>query len=246
VCLVYHQMTDEHDRGEREDDQGPRDGANHAVTTAHGDRNHISPTLHPVHGVMALHLRQGRASIINGPTLDTEAQLQGVCLIDARDVNDALWLATTLSPSRLGWIEVPLSWRPSCRDRAAPSADAGRSHPIDWEVASTSSNRSPLGGCAVQELARATIAVDFTTDAPLRAILNVPGPRLARPAALWIEDPQANRVDIKRDSHWPIPGAQRLRPIERVAGDEDAQFRPAYPSRPRGQDALRGRSDVGT
>ncbi len=78
MCLVYLQMTVEHDRGEREDDQGPRDGANHAVTTPHGDRNHISPRLQTVHGGMTIRLREGRASITDGPTLDTEAQLQGV------------------------------------------------------------------------------------------------------------------------------------------------------------------------
>jgi hypothetical protein len=70
----------------------------------------------------------------------------------------------------------------------------------------------------------------FADDAgSLRDLLAAHRDHLARPNALWVAYPKANRADINRDSLWPILGEYGLRPITQVAIDEvwsALRFRP--------------------
>jgi hypothetical protein len=69
--------------------------------------------------------------------------------------------------------------------------------------------------------AQATTALVFAEDAAsLRVTLAAHRDDLAKPAALWVAYPKANRTDINRDSLWPILGEYGLRPISQVALDD--------------------------
>jgi hypothetical protein len=65
-----------------------------------------SDALQPVQTATTIRIRQGKVSITDGPFAETKEQLGGFILIDARDLNDALQVASKIPPARLGSVEV--------------------------------------------------------------------------------------------------------------------------------------------
>jgi hypothetical protein len=51
-------------------------------------------------------VRQGRTSISDGPFMETRDQLGGFFLIEARDLNEAILVASRIPSARLGSVEV--------------------------------------------------------------------------------------------------------------------------------------------
>lgn len=51
-------------------------------------------------------VRDGRAAITDGPFAETKEQLAGFYLIDARDLDHAIEVASGLPPARIGSIEI--------------------------------------------------------------------------------------------------------------------------------------------
>ena len=49
---------------------------------------------------------KGRASVTAGPFAETREQLGGFYLLEARDLNEAIRLASQMPPARLGSVEV--------------------------------------------------------------------------------------------------------------------------------------------
>jgi hypothetical protein len=62
--------------------------------------------LKPVQAAKTLRPQRGKMSIIDGPFAETKEQLGGFILIDAKDLNDAIQVASKIPPARLGCIEV--------------------------------------------------------------------------------------------------------------------------------------------
>lgn len=62
--------------------------------------------LGPVDSATTVRLRDGRLSVTDGPFAETREQLGGFLLIDARDLNEAIRVASRLPPARLGSVEV--------------------------------------------------------------------------------------------------------------------------------------------
>ncbi|MGH7527693.1 MAG: YciI family protein [Gemmatimonadales bacterium] len=62
--------------------------------------------LQPVQTATTVRLRNGRVSTTDGPFAETKEQLGGYYLIDARDLNDAIQVASRIPSARLGSIEV--------------------------------------------------------------------------------------------------------------------------------------------
>ena len=65
-----------------------------------------SAPLQPVHTATTVRLRNGKASITDGPFAETKEQLGGFYLINARDLNEAIQVATKIPSARLGSVEV--------------------------------------------------------------------------------------------------------------------------------------------
>jgi hypothetical protein len=55
---------------------------------------------------VTLRIRSGKRSITDGPFAETKEQLGGFFVIDARDVNEAIEVASRWPSARLGTIEV--------------------------------------------------------------------------------------------------------------------------------------------
>lgn len=62
--------------------------------------------LQPVETATTVRVRDGKASVTDGPFAETKEQLGGYFLIDVKDLNDALRVASKIPPARLGSIEV--------------------------------------------------------------------------------------------------------------------------------------------
>ena len=62
--------------------------------------------LQPVQTATTLRIRHGKVTTTDGPFAETKEQLGGFYLIDARDLNEAIRVASKIPPGRLGCIEV--------------------------------------------------------------------------------------------------------------------------------------------
>lgn len=62
--------------------------------------------LHPVETATTVRVRDGKASTTDGPFAETKEQLGGFLMIDVRDLNDAIRVATQFPAARLGCVEV--------------------------------------------------------------------------------------------------------------------------------------------
>ncbi|HNP36065.1 MAG TPA: YciI family protein [Woeseiaceae bacterium] len=65
-----------------------------------------SEALQPVETATTLQMRNGKLSVTDGPFAETKEQLAGFYLIEARDLNEAIRLASKIPPIRVGSIEV--------------------------------------------------------------------------------------------------------------------------------------------
>jgi hypothetical protein len=62
--------------------------------------------LHPVETATTVRVRKGKTSTTDGPFAETKEQLGGYLLIDVRDLNDALRIASKFPAAQYGSIEV--------------------------------------------------------------------------------------------------------------------------------------------
>ena len=62
--------------------------------------------LQPTDTATTVQVRNGEVLISDGPFAETKEQLAGFYLLEARDLNEALHLASRIPPARFGSIEV--------------------------------------------------------------------------------------------------------------------------------------------
>jgi len=66
--------------------------------------------LQPVHTATTVRIRNGKMSTTDGPFAETKEQLGGFYLIQARDLNEAIQIASRIPSVRTGSVEVrPIS-----------------------------------------------------------------------------------------------------------------------------------------
>jgi hypothetical protein len=83
-------------------------GEYHAFTEGIRKSGHYvaGEALQPVQTATTVRVRNGKASATDGPFAETKEQLGGFYLIEARDLNDAIQVASRIPSARLGSIEV--------------------------------------------------------------------------------------------------------------------------------------------
>ena len=65
-----------------------------------------SEALQSVQTATTVRVRSGKVSITDGPFAETKEQLAGFYMIEARDLNEAIQIASKIPPARVGSIEV--------------------------------------------------------------------------------------------------------------------------------------------
>ena len=66
----------------------------------------VAEALEAAEASTVVRVRQGRMSITDGPFVETKEQLGGFFLIEARDLNEAILVASRIPSARLGSVEV--------------------------------------------------------------------------------------------------------------------------------------------
>ena len=99
LCLVY---LDEKRLGELPDEDCV------AFDTEIRKSGHCiaSEALQPVQTATTVRVRSGRVSVTDGPFAETKEQLAGFYMIEAKDLDEAIRLASRIPPARVGSIEV--------------------------------------------------------------------------------------------------------------------------------------------
>jgi hypothetical protein len=65
-----------------------------------------SEALQSVQSATTVRVRSGKTAITDGPFAETKEQLAGFYMIEAKDLNEAIELASKIPPARVGSIEV--------------------------------------------------------------------------------------------------------------------------------------------
>ena len=72
---------------------------------ANGQYVHASP-LHPTTTAMTVRVRDGQSFVTDGPFVETREQLAGYFLINAKDRDEAVAIASRIPGARIGTVEV--------------------------------------------------------------------------------------------------------------------------------------------
>jgi hypothetical protein len=111
LCLVY---GEEPKMREMDD--------NHCLAFDQSIRNSghciASEALQPVATATTVRVRNGKVSVTDGPFAETKEALAGFYMIEAKDLNEAIQIASRIPPAEVGSIEV----RPIRPIREAPNA----------------------------------------------------------------------------------------------------------------------------
>ena len=99
LCLVY--LEEEHGSAVPDSEcamygKGLRDSGHWVAGQA----------LQPTDTATAVRVRNGQLAVTDGPFAETKEQLAGFYMIEARDLNEAITLASRIPPARTGTIEV--------------------------------------------------------------------------------------------------------------------------------------------
>jgi hypothetical protein len=71
-------------------------------------RGHLiaAQALESVHAATTVRVQSGKVSVTDGPFAETNEQIGGFILIEAKDLNEAIQLASKIPAIRLGGVEV--------------------------------------------------------------------------------------------------------------------------------------------
>lgn len=106
LCLVYHDEKNLDAMSRADWDALVQDHL--AYDEELRQRGHflLGQALGPVRTATTVRVRNGSASVTDGPFAETREQLGGIILIEARDLDEAVRIATDIPSARLGTIEV--------------------------------------------------------------------------------------------------------------------------------------------
>ena len=106
LCLIYHTESELEAMSDRE--YGALANEARAHTEALVESGHCvgANALEFVSAATTVRVRRGRVSITDGPFAETKEQLGGYVLIEARDLNEAIRIASTIPSARIGSVEI--------------------------------------------------------------------------------------------------------------------------------------------
>ena len=111
LCLIYH---DERQLAAMPESEMSALNARHLAFNEEilsGGHFIEAEALQPAAATTCLRVRNGKVSLTDGPYMETKEMVAGFYLIEARDLNEAISVASKLPSAPLGTVEV----RP-CRD----------------------------------------------------------------------------------------------------------------------------------
>ena len=110
LCLIY---SDEHRIADLPEQESKSFlGEYMAFTDSIRKSGHLvaAERLQPTHTATTIRSRNGKVSTTDGPFAETKEQLGGFYMIDAKDLDDAISVASRIPGTRVGSIEVRPIW----------------------------------------------------------------------------------------------------------------------------------------
>jgi hypothetical protein len=106
LCLIYEDESAWQTIPQAEADKII--GEYHAYTDSITKSGHClgGNALQPTHTATTVRVRQGKVGTTDGPFAETKEQLGGYYLLKARDLNEAIQLASRIPGARYGSVEV--------------------------------------------------------------------------------------------------------------------------------------------
>jgi len=106
ICLVYLVETTMNAMAKREAEACTEESLAYDDTLRRTGHFIVAHALQPVEAATTIRVRNGKLSTTDGPFAETKEQLGGFILIEARDLNEAIRLASAIPMARHGSIEV--------------------------------------------------------------------------------------------------------------------------------------------
>ena len=110
LCLIYFEEQKLNALSKREWDALIDEALAYDEVLRKSGHHLVSDALQSVQTATTLRIRNGKVSVTDGPFAETKEQLGGFILIDARDLDDAIRVASKIPPARLGSVEVRPIW----------------------------------------------------------------------------------------------------------------------------------------
>ncbi len=106
LCLVYHDEQKLNAMSQSEYDALVDETMAYNEDMRQSGHYVASNALEFIQSATSIRVRDGKVSVTDGPFVETKEQLGGYILIDARDLNEAIRVASKMPPARMGGIEV--------------------------------------------------------------------------------------------------------------------------------------------
>lgn len=106
LCLIYIDDKKLDDTPAELRDAVARECVAHTDALRQEGRLIACERLQPVRSATTVRAADGKVSVTDGPFAETKEQLAGFYMIEARDLNEAIRIASHIPPGRFGCIEV--------------------------------------------------------------------------------------------------------------------------------------------
>jgi hypothetical protein len=106
LCMVYYDEKTLDALGPSEYDALVREALAYDDELRTSGHFVVAQALQPVETATSVRIRSGKVSTTDGPFVETKEQLGGFILVEARDLNEAIHLASRIPPARLGGVEI--------------------------------------------------------------------------------------------------------------------------------------------
>ena len=110
LCLVYFEGKFIDELSEKEKDKLDQDSWDYNKELERSGHYILAQALESVQSAVTVKMRSGKISTTDGPFAETKEQLGGFILVEARDLNDAMQVASKIPLAKLGSIEVRPIW----------------------------------------------------------------------------------------------------------------------------------------
>jgi hypothetical protein len=106
LCLVYYREADINAMTQAEWDVLNGECMAFGETITESGHRIGGDALEPTHTATTVRVRDGKVSAVDGPFAETREQLAGFYALEAKDLNEAIRVASKIPPARFGSIEI--------------------------------------------------------------------------------------------------------------------------------------------
>jgi len=106
LCLVYYQESDIDAMSQADWDNLNGECMAFGESIMESGHRLGGEALEPTHTATTVRVRNGKVSAVDGPFAETKEQLAGFYELDAKDLNEAIQVASRIPPARFGSIEI--------------------------------------------------------------------------------------------------------------------------------------------